>query len=86
MEILAWIRSKKLFLKIQEGVGDNLSQEDLDNGYIDYVLWSIFQVDDLDSDDSLDLNLIEGGMLMFKEYTTAIKALPYCYKDILKKN
>ena len=85
MVILTWVKSQNVFLKIQEGIGDNLTQEDVNNGYVDYILWSIFQIDDLDSDDSLDMSLIDGGMLMFKDQTTAIEALPTCYKSIFGK-
>lgn len=34
MAILLWVRSKKLFLKIQEGTGDALSTEDVDNEFL----------------------------------------------------
>jgi len=27
MAILAWVKSRRVFLKIQEGTGDNLSEE-----------------------------------------------------------
>ena len=43
MAVLIWIKSKKAFLKIQEGIGDNLLKEDKDNGFVDYVLWSTFR-------------------------------------------
>ena len=32
MAALLFIKSRKLFLKIQEGIGDNLSQEDVEAG------------------------------------------------------
>ena len=38
MAILAWIKSRQVFLKIQEGTGDNLSEEDIASGMTDYVL------------------------------------------------
>ena len=38
MAVLTWIKSRKLFLKIQEGTGDNLLREDRAAGYVDYVL------------------------------------------------
>ncbi len=38
--ILAWLKSKKTFLKVQSGTGDNLLKEDIREGYVDYCLWS----------------------------------------------
>ena len=43
MDILTFVKSEKEFLKIQEGIGDNLSREDIKNGFQDYVLWSTFR-------------------------------------------
>ena len=82
MAILAWIKSRKIFLKIQEGTGDNLSSEDLKKGFVDYISWATFQTDDLDIDDMLDMNLVDGGMLMFKSKISAREALPDCYSNV----
>ena len=48
------------YLYISEGAGDNLLQEDLDQGYVDYLNWSVGDT----ADDALSQN--EGGMLMFR--------------------
>lgn len=79
MTVLAWLKSKELFLKIQEGTGDNLSDEDLEKGFVDYVLWSTFRADDLDIDGELGLKLSDGGMVMFKEPTYVEDAIEACY-------
>ena len=53
MAYVAWIKSKKLLLKVQEGIGDNLLHEDIQRGYVDYILWSTFRPDYLDTDEEL---------------------------------
>lgn len=67
MAIAAWIESKRLILKIQQGTGDNLSADDIANGYCFYVLWSTFRPEYLDMDEELPLELVDGGMLMFEK-------------------
>ena len=79
MAILAWVKSRGVFLKIQEGTGDNLSEEDIDSGMTDYVLWSVFRPDCIDIDETLDMNLIDSGMMMFKSAISAVESLPECY-------
>ena len=79
MAILAWIKSRKAFLKIQEGTGDNLSEEDIDDGMTSYVLWSVFCAECIDLDETLDMDLVSSGMLMFEVRTSAIDSLPGCY-------
>lgn len=79
MALLAWIKSRKVFLKIQKGTGDNLSAEDVADGMVDYVLWSMFRPDALGLDETLEMSLVDGGMLMFKSPTTPLESLPECY-------
>ena len=79
MNILVFVKSKKVFLKVQEGTGDNLSPEDIADGFVDYVLWSTFRPESLGIDGELNMNSIDSGMLMTKEPTTAEKELDDCY-------
>ena len=79
MAILAWVKSRRVFLKIQEGTGDNLSEEDIANGMTDYVLWNVFRPECIDIDETLDMSLIDSGMMMFKTEVSAVEALPECY-------
>lgn len=85
MALLVWVKSQKMFLKIQEGAGDNLTAEDRNNGMVDYVMWSTFQPECIDEDDTLNMELLDGGMLMFKSITSAIKSLPDCYATVFGK-
>ena len=86
MAILTWVKSQQVFLKIQEGSGDALSSEDLSDGMVDYVLWNTFRPDDIGLDDALDMDLIDGGMLMFPSEITALAALPECYLAAFDKS
>ena len=81
MAVLAWIKSKKVFLKVQAGTGDALSSEDLQEGFVDYVLWSTFEPDVLDFDEELDMNCIDSGMVMSKSERTANDSLLDCYSQ-----
>ena len=60
-------------------IGDNLSPEDIADGFVDYVLWSTFRPESLGIDGELNMNSIDSGMLMTKEPTTAEKELDDCY-------
>jgi len=45
----------------------------------DYVLWNVFRPECIDIDETLDTNLIDSGMMMFKSEASAAEALPECY-------
>ena len=61
-------------LQISEGTGDNLSDEDLDNGFIDYIYYAQRDLDDLSEE-------CDGGQIDKKErvrdlYTSFTEAIP----------
>lgn len=60
------------FLKIQPGTGDNLSPEDIAQGYTDYVIWNRFRAEELDIDGELPVECVDSGMLLLKEGPTSI--------------
>lgn len=80
MALLAWATKEKVFLKIQEGTGDALSWEDVQKGYESYVLWEKFRVGDLDLDGELNLEPIDGGVLLGQEMISARDALKDCFQ------
>lgn len=45
-------------ITIVEGTGDNLTEEDIKDGYIDYVMTSIYRVD------GEDITLEDGGQML----------------------
>ena len=77
--ILAWLGSKKTFLKVQSGTGDNLLKEDIREGFVDYCLWSTFRPDCIDIDGELDMACLDSGMFLFRDYPDAMTALRACY-------
>lgn len=55
------------FLKIQPSTGDNLSPEDIAEGYTDYVIWNRFRPERLDIDGELSMECVDSGMFLIKE-------------------
>ncbi len=64
MAILAWAKAEGVFIKVQEGIGDNLMREDRAEGYVDYVLWSTFRPEYLDIDQELEMECLDSGMVL----------------------
>ena len=83
--ILAWLKSKKTFLKVQSGTGDNLHEEDIREGFVDYCLWSTFKPECIDIDGELNMDCLDSGMVLFKECADAKTALQACYEEALGK-
>ncbi|MBQ6328570.1 MAG: hypothetical protein IJI35_06105 [Kiritimatiellae bacterium] len=84
MAVLAWVKSQKTFLKIQQGIGDNLLSEDKNNGFTDYVLWSTFRPECIDVDGELNLECVDAGMFMSRSDITPVGSLPDCYRDAFR--
>ena len=52
-----------LYYHICEGTGDNLMPEDVDDGYVDYIYYDIYNsIKDVHNDDIAD-----GGMILLKQ-------------------
>ena len=83
---LSWIKSENVFLKIQAGTGDNLLEEDVREGVIDYCLWSTFRPECIDIDGELDMECLDAGMFLFKEYYDAKMALEASYRQAFEKD
>ena len=83
--ILAWVKDEKVLLKVQSGTGDNLQDEDIQKGFVDYCLWSKFKPECIDIDGELDMECLDGGMVLFKEYADAKTALRACYREAFGK-
>lgn len=60
-----WARDKKTkrWYRVQEGTGDNLSQEDVDNGYVDYIYYDVYKT----LNDVKDEEIFDGGMYYLKK-------------------
>ena len=79
--ILAWVKGRGAFLKVQAGTGDNLLEEDIREGFTDYCLWSTFRPECIDTDGELDMECLDSGMVLFKECCNSKTALESCYRQ-----
>lgn len=61
-EVMVYVPKKKLFLYVAEGTGDNLWQEDMDEGYVDYLYIEVYEMD------GTEMFEVDGGELLLKEY------------------
>lgn len=66
-------------IAVQEGSGDNLDSDDIENGYVDYYMLSTYE------QDGDELKLVDGGQLLLKtpiedmDFDERIEAiLDYC--------
>lgn len=86
MAVLAFVKSENVFLKIMKGDGSNLLDEDEEEGYVDYALYSTFRPSDLGIDAELEMELVdEGGQVMLKKPKPALKVLPTAYEMAFDK-
>ncbi len=56
---------KDLFIRVSEGTGDNLLREDILDGYIDYINYSVYETM---KDAVNEENEQDGGMILSKVY------------------
>ena len=62
---LIWAKGKRtgFYYKIEEGTGDNLLQEDIDEGYVDYICYDYYaSLSDLQEENTYD-----GGFYYLKK-------------------
>lgn len=67
---------------IEEGTGDNLLDEDFDDGYVDYVNWTMHRMA-LDDDIPVFVE-DDGGMVLSKEYVCDRTVESIC-KDVCRE-
>ena len=60
-EIYIYVPSKKQIIRIAEGSGDNLTDDDLYQGYLDYIYYETYSLEQ-------DLPEVDGGMIMLKQF------------------
>lgn len=59
-DIFIYVQTKKQIIRIDEGSGDNLTDDDIGQGYVDYIYYEVYNVQQ-------DFPEIDGGMIMLKE-------------------
>ena len=74
--IFVYVPSAKQIIRISEGTGDNLLDEDIANGYVDYIYYDIHDV-------SIGLPEIDGGQVMLTElFQEKYKSTKECVQDV----
>lgn len=63
MEILAYIPGAGLFVHVAEGTGDNLLDDDIEEGYVDYYMWTTYEAVAYGSPEFKEL---DGGQVMLE--------------------
>lgn len=72
--IYIYVPSKKQIVSVAEGSGDNLMDEDIERGYVDYIYYDQFAKE-------CCLPVVDGGMVMLTElfrdkYKSTVEAIP----------
>lgn len=76
-DIYVFIPATKHIIKIAEGTGDNLNNEDYAKGYVDYIDYTAYQMED-------EFPEYDGGMIMLKEYVKdKYESIEECIPDVL---
>lgn len=75
--IFIFVPEKKQIIKIAEGSGDNLTDEDLEAGYVDYIYYEIYGV-------KTGFPELDGGMIMLeKPFQELFENTEQCVSQVL---
>ena len=59
-DIFIYVPTMRQIIRIDEGSGDNLTDDDIAQGYVDYIYYEVYNVQQ-------DLPEVDGGMIMLTE-------------------
>ena len=59
-DIFIYVQGMRQIIRIGEGSGDNLTNDDINQGYVDYIYYDTYNVQQ-------DLPEVDGGMIMLTE-------------------
>ena len=59
-DIFIYVPTMRQIIRIDEGSGDNLTDDDIAQGYVDYIYYEVYNVQQ-------DLPEVDGGMVMLTE-------------------
>lgn len=77
-DLFVFAPEKKQIIHISEGSGDNLLAEDIEDGYVDYVYYEQYDLDD-------GISEADGGEMMTKELVKdKYQCLADCIPDVLE--
>lgn len=75
--IFIYVPSTRQIIKIAEGSGDNLCDEDLEMGYVDYIYYEQYDIKDGFPD-------VDGGMILLTEpFRDKFKSTKECIPNVL---
>ena len=60
-DIFIYVPTMRQIIRIDEGSGDNLTNDDIDQGYVDYIYYEVYNVQQ-------DLPEVDGGIIMLTEW------------------
>lgn len=63
--MLAQVKGSDIIYEIEEGTGDNLLNEDIEEGYVDYIYYSVYSSLEAYNNGEEE---IDGGMILLKIY------------------
>lgn len=74
-DVYIYVPEMQQIIKIAEGTGDNLLDEDIDAGYVDYIYYDTYAMED-------SIRESDGGMVMLTElfrekFKSTNEAIPY---------
>ena len=76
-DVFIFIPEKRQVIRIAEGSGDNLLQEDIENGYVDYIYYAQHEL-------SADMPEVDGGMVLLEEpLRDKYRCMAECIPDVL---
>lgn len=75
--IYIYVPDTKQMIRISEGTGDNLFDEDMDAGYVDYIYYEQYEL-------GVTLDEVDGGQIMLTElFQEKYKSTAECIPDVL---
>ena len=57
-----YVVDDEVIIEFDEGTGDNLLDEDIEAGYVDYVYYTVYNISDLDA-----VKEVDGGMVLLEK-------------------
>jgi hypothetical protein len=79
--IYIFVPEENRVVLIAEGSGDNLFDEDIENGYVDYIYYETYALPDNIEE---DMHELDGGMVMLTEmFREKYETTEACVPDVL---
>lgn len=77
-DVFIFVPEKRQVIHISEGSGDNLLQEDIENGYVDYIYYDQYEL-------GADVMEVDGGQILLEEMLgDKYRCMEECIPDVLE--